>query len=81
MTDIKFTISEDTTTITQMDFYWEGYGTVAPTNLYLWNLNSLAWDQIATTNLTTEVTISSTITSGFSVYIDTNSQLDLMSCS
>jgi len=44
----KFYIAEDESSVTQLDFKWEGYGethgTGYPTDFYAWNYNTSAWD-------------------------------------
>ena len=51
----KFQISPPTSTISQLDFKWEGFGEYQSgynTTFYIWNYASLTWDQFDQVNFT-----------------------------
>lgn len=70
----KFQINEDPSTVTQIDYHWEGCGStdVTPNNsLYIWNVSTSSWTLLGNNNAghPTDGTVSGSITSGISDYI------------
>ena len=74
----KFTINEDTNTITELYLEFEGQNTAFASSgvqLRIWNFSTSQWDVGADYDGTAEVVLSSTIVSGCTNYINANKNL------
>ncbi|MBN1383325.1 MAG: hypothetical protein JW983_00390, partial [Elusimicrobia bacterium] len=80
----RFTIEEDTDTITGIYVEWEGWGNHEngdgnySADLCIWDFNSLTWITIGNHTNGSDTVISSTIVSGISNYIDVDGYLHLL---
>jgi len=67
-----FNVTEDPANIEKLDITWTGTGTHADgtdgATLYIWN--GIGYEQLATTSLSSEVTLTGTITTDISDYVD-----------
>ena len=73
----KFTISEKTDAITQINLFWEGYNDAGTSRFYLWNSAS-GWEELGShTETSADGTITVSKTTGFSNYINGSGYLYL----
>ena len=77
----KFTV--DSTDLIYFNAYWEGYGIVHDSNLYIWNYTATGhWELIGTeTNTTSDNYIQKTFTANLNNYINTDGHLHLVATS
>ncbi len=77
---MEMTISEDPATVTQLDFYFEGYNpTGYELDLYMYNVAAGDWESTAlasvTSNAGSDTTLTASITSSITDYIDSNGKV------
>ncbi len=75
----EMTINEDVSIITRIDFSGEAYGSVSATaKIYAYNISTSNWDLVGSgtvPNAAPDATITGSITTGFSNYIDVDGSL------
>ncbi len=77
----EFDISEDPATITEIGYYWEGYGDISSSTLYIWNFTASDWESLGThAETTTDGIVSGSITDTTKIqqdYINASGYLEL----
>jgi len=79
----KFYIDEDESSVTQLDFTWEGYGETESgynTTFYAWDYDGSAWVQLAQVDFTetTDQNLTHSETTDPGKFIDTDGEVTLM---
>jgi hypothetical protein len=79
----KFFIDESESDVTQLDLKWNGYGETESgysTYFYIWDYNSSAWEQLASSDFTSaaDADLTGTIDTSPENYIDTDGEVVLM---
>ncbi len=71
-TMFKFTISEDPSSIENIEWSWEGHAGGDAIEIFVWNSTTAAWESVATdtSGTTTDIVLSGAITASVSDYID-----------
>ena len=73
-------VSENRSTITQLDFYWEGYGDAGSPSFYVWNWTTSSWENLGSHSQTTsDGIITATRSSGIEGYVNASGYIELTS--
>ncbi|MBI2588440.1 carboxypeptidase regulatory-like domain-containing protein [Candidatus Berkelbacteria bacterium] len=81
----RFKINENVLTISKIDVLWEGWGCKGETcggsfeaELYIWNANSSAWEQVGSHTNSEDQNIAKSYTNGLNNYLDSDNYLYLV---
>ncbi|MCD6477797.1 MAG: DUF2341 domain-containing protein, partial [Candidatus Aenigmarchaeota archaeon] len=73
-------VSENRSTITQLDFYWEGYGDAGSPSFYVWNWTTSSWENLGShSQATSDGIITATRSSGIEGYVNASGYIELTS--